>query len=113
MAIYRDQVSRITLPMIRAQMKPTRFREAKSIRLEKFGFEADVRLVRVASPTSFGGERVFFVCPRVGCGSRANVLAVAMFVGWGCTKCLRWRGRNRRRVDVASLQPWPTERDGV
>jgi len=50
MAIYRDQVSRITLPMIRAQMKPTRFREAKSIRLEKFGFEAEVKLLRVASP---------------------------------------------------------------
>lgn len=108
MAIYRDQVSRITLPMIRALMKPTRFSEAKSIRLEKFGFEAEVQLVRVASPTSFGGERVFFICPRMGCGALANVLGCVMWYGWGCTRCTRWRGRNRRRIVTSPPLPWPT-----
>jgi hypothetical protein len=108
MAIYRDQVSRVTLPMIRAQMKPARFREAKSIRLEKFGFEAEVQLVRVVSPTCFGGERVFFVCPRMGCGALVNVLGCIMWYGWGCTRCTCWRGRNRRRIVTLPPLPWPT-----
>ncbi len=99
MAIYRDQVERVTLPMVRAQMKPTRFREAQSIRLEKYNFQVLVQLARVPNPTCYGGERVFFVCPRIGCAALVNVLAVAMWVGWGCTKCLRWRGRNRRRIN--------------
>jgi hypothetical protein len=99
MAIYRDQVTRITLPMVRAWMRPAVFRQAPSVRLEKFGFAVDVKLERVASSTSYGGERVFFVCPRPSCGARVNVLGCAM-VGWGCTRCLHWRGRNRRRIDM-------------
>ena len=108
MAFYRDTFTRIGLPMIRASMKPARFREAKSILLEKFGFEVEVQLARVPSPTSFGGERVFFVCPRMGCGALVNVVGCAMWIGWGCTKCLSWRGRNRRRIVTSSLLPWPT-----
>jgi hypothetical protein len=103
MAFYRDTFTRISLPMVRAQMKPARFREAKLVRLEKYGFEVEVQLTRVPSPTSFGRERVFFVCPRLGCSSLVNVVGCAMWIGWGCTKCLRWRGRNRRRVGIVPL----------
>ncbi len=109
MPFYRDQFTRITLPMIRAQMRPARFREAKSVWLEKFGFEVEVQLARVPSPTSHGGERVFFVCPRVGCGALVNVVGCAMWIGWGCTRCLRWRGRNRRRIVTPPPLPWPAE----
>lgn len=98
MAIHRDQVTRVTLPMVRAWMRPAGFRQAPSVRLEKFGFSVDVKLKRVPSPTCHGGERVFFVCPRLGCSSLVNVVGCAMWIGWGCTKCLRWRGRNRRRT---------------
>ncbi len=108
MAFYRDTFTRISLPMVRAQMKPTRFREAKSVRLEKFGFEVEVQLSRVKSSTSYGGERVFFICPRIGCGALVIVLGCASRVGWGCTRCLRWRGRNRRRIVTLPPLPWPT-----
>ncbi|WNG48866.1 hypothetical protein F0U60_35705 [Archangium minus] len=54
MAIYRDQVERVTLPMSRASLKPARFRVAQSVRLERFGFVVDVKLARVPSPTSYG-----------------------------------------------------------
>lgn len=109
MALYRDTFTRITLPMIRASMKPARFRKTKSVWLERFGFEVEVQLARVPSPTSFGGERVFFVCPRMRCGSLVNVVGCAMWIGWGCTKCLRWRGRNRRRIVTSPPWPWPME----
>jgi hypothetical protein len=109
MAFYRDTFSRISLPMVRAQMKPARFRETRSIRLEKFGFTVEVNLARVPSPTSYGGERVFFKCPRLSCGSLVNVLGCTMWVGWGCTRCLRWRGRNRRRIVTSPPLPWTAE----
>ena len=103
MAIYIDQVTRVTLPLVKAWMKPAGFRQAHSVRLEKFGFLVDVQLERMPSPTCHGGERVFFVCPRVGCGARVNTVGVLMWVGWGCSKCLRWRGRNRRRITMTTL----------
>lgn len=109
MAFYRDQFARVSLPLVRTLLKPARFREAKSIRLEKFGFEVEVMLARVPSPTSYGGERVFFQCPRLSCGSLVNVVGCAMWLGWGCTKCLRWRGRNRRRIVTSPALQWPTE----
>lgn len=108
MAFYRDQFARVSLPLVRTLLKPARFREAKSVRLEKFGFDVEVMLSRVPSPTSYGGERVFFQCPRLSCGSLVNVLGCASGVGWGCTKCLRWRGRNRRRIVTLPPLPWPT-----
>lgn len=103
MAIYRDQITRVTLPMVRAWMKPAGFRQAHSVRLEKFGFAVNVKLERVPSTTCHGGERVFFSCPRHGCGALVNVLGCAMWIGWGCSKCLRWRGRNRRRIEMATV----------
>jgi hypothetical protein len=103
MAIYRDQVTRVTLPMVRAWMRPAGFRQAPSVRLEKFGFAVDVTLERVANSTSYGGERVFFVCPRPSCGARVNVVGCAIWIGWGCSKCLRWRGRNRRWIELAPV----------
>jgi hypothetical protein len=102
MAFYRDQFARVSLTLVRSLLKPARFRGAKSVHLEKFGFEVNVNLARVPSSTSYGGERVFFVCPRPGCGSLVNVVGCAMWIGWGCAKCLRWRGRNRRRIAVPS-----------
>jgi hypothetical protein len=109
MPFYRDTFTRISLPMVRAQMKPARFRFAKSIRLEKYGFEVEVQLARVPGPTCHGGARVFFVCPRVGCGALVNVVGCAMWIGWGCTKCMRWRGRNRRHIVVSPPLPWATD----
>jgi hypothetical protein len=108
MAFYRDQFARISLTLVRSLLKPAQFRKATFVRLEKFGFEVDVKLARVPSPTSYGGERVFFQCPRPSCGSFVNVLGCASGVGWGCTKCLRWRGRNRRRIVTSPPFTWPT-----
>ena len=109
MAFYRDQFARVSLPLVRTLLKPARFREAKSVRLEKFGFQVEVQLARVPSPTSFGGERVFFVCPRMRCGALVNVVGCAMWIGWGCTKCLRWRGRNQRSIVTSPPLPGPAE----
>jgi len=106
---HRIELGRDKLPMVRAQKKPAQFREARSIRLEKFGFTVEVNLARVPSPTSYGGERVFFKCPRSSCGSLVNVLGCAMWVGWGCTRCLRWRGRNRLRIVTPPPLPWAAE----
>lgn len=108
MSIYRDQVTRVTLPHVKAWMRPARFREASSIRLEKFGFVVDVKLERVPNPTCHGGERVFFCCPRPSCGALVNVVGCAMWIGWGCSKCLRWRGRNKRRIELAHRGQRPT-----
>ena len=106
MAFYVDQVERLTLPMVRSLLRPKVFRSTSSFPVERFGFAVEVQLVRVPCPTSYGGQRVFLRCPR--CAALVNVLGVAAWVGWGCTKCLRWRGRNRRPIEVVPPLPWPT-----
>jgi hypothetical protein len=101
MAFYVDQVERLTLPLVRSLLRPKVFRSTTSFPVERFGFAVEVQLVRVPCPTSFGGHRVFLRCPR--CAGLVNVLGVAAWVGWGCSKCLRWRGRNKRRIEVAPV----------
>ena len=92
---YTDQLELITLPSLRAQCRsPSTFRTATAVRLTRTSFPpTDLSLVRVNSPTSFGGQRVFLKCPRADCGQLVNVIGFEPVAGFGCKRCLRWRRR--------------------
>ncbi len=100
MSFFRDTFVRIYLPMARAQLKGE-WKTAKGLRLECDGFVADVMLAHIPAPTAFGGEKTVFVCPR--CQGHVYVVGCAPHVGWGCPRCMRWRGRNRSRRALDSL----------
>lgn len=113
MPIYRDAIARVTLPMLRAQLRPKRFALTHALTLERFGFRAEVKLARVPAPTTFGkGKRVFLACPRLGCGALVNSIACAMWIGWGCRKCLRWRSRRNSNWAFADPMKATTARKG-
>lgn len=100
MSFFRDTFIRLHLPMARALLKGE-WKTAKGLRLECDGFVAEVMLAHIPAPTAFGGEKTVFVCPR--CQGHVYVVGCAPHVGWGCPRCMRWRGRNRRRVSPDSL----------
>lgn len=106
MAVYRDEVERISLPMVRARVAPRVFRTLQSVTLQHDGHEAVVALRRLPHHTAHGGIRTVFACPR--CGAAVFVVGCESQAGWGCSKCLRWRGRNR----LASTRPVSRRLDG-
>lgn len=103
MALYRDQVVRISLPAIRARFPPRVFATLKAVRLERCGVVADVELLRMPAPGLLSGWRSAMRCPR--CSRPAEVLGcipigygVGVEPGWACSSstCGGWRGRPRR-----------------
>jgi ribosomal protein L37AE/L43A len=105
MALYRDEVVRITLAQIRAQFAPRVFGRLSSVRLKHHGVVAEIEIV--AGPgTGSIARRPWLRCPS--CGRLVGVVA-ALDGGWGCRSCGRWRSRNRQRsgVDLATAA-WST-----
>jgi hypothetical protein len=94
-ALYRDRVARFSVRYLRSHFAPRIFKGLEFIAVEGIGDPVRVRLIRIPESSCFSGERVFLACPHPSCGNaRANVIG---YDGqrWGCTRCLRWRGRNR------------------
>jgi hypothetical protein len=96
LTVFRDMVTRVSLPQIRAMFPPRVFASLESVRLEGEGYVVDVRVVQVPGPTVRGGIRRWLQCPR--CHATTHVIGFAPNVGVGCRRCLGWR--ERRRVDV-------------
>lgn len=91
MALYRDEITIVTLPAVRAGIAPRVFRKLTAIKLT-FGERSEVvALARVAGHGCIG-KRVAFVCP---CGATACVLAFT-YVGLTCRKCTPWKSRGYR-----------------
>ena len=99
MALYRDEVVRLSLRAIRARFPPRVWASIKVVRIEYEGIVADVELVRMDAVGLPSGWRSAMRCPR--CRQRAEVLGCvqpgfAVGAGWwGCARCARWRGRPR------------------
>src|ERR1044071_589117 len=89
MAIYRDEISRITLPQIRAQFTPKDFAKRDHVALTRGPLTVVVKLIREVVPGAFDKPRVFLQCL---CGARVNVLAFG-YARIGCRKCMDWRTR--------------------
>lgn len=93
-ALYRDQVARYSLRYLRARFSPRTFKALRYITVEGIGKPVRVELVRAPERTCFSGDRVFLRCPHPDCkNDRANVIGHDG-ERWGCSRCLRWRGRN-------------------
>jgi hypothetical protein len=91
MPLYRDQVTRLTLRQIRASFSPRVFAQMNSVRLELGMWKADVAIVVVKAETCHGGKKRRLISPR--CQRVCDVVGCAPGKGWGCSQCLRWRGR--------------------
>lgn len=96
MALYRDEVARISLAAIRSQFRPAAFRKLKRVRVEVNGHAVVVKIVRQSAAGCHGGTRRWLECP--GCRALVNVIGFVSEHGCGCSFCLRWRGRNHVRL---------------
>lgn len=90
MTIYRDELSRITLPQIRAQFTPKDFAQRDHVTLTRGALTAIIKIVRECVPGGLKAPRVFLQCSS--CGARANVLAFG-YDRLGCRRCMDWRSR--------------------
>jgi hypothetical protein len=90
MALYRDEISRITLPQVRAQFTPKDFAQREHVTLTRGALTAVVKIVREIVPGGLKKPRVFLRCGS--CGARANVLAFG-YDRIGCRRCMDWRTR--------------------
>ena len=95
--LYRDEVARISLRRLAAEIPPRILRGKSQVRLAMGPHECEVEIV-IASGAGAVRQRRWFRCPR--CGALAGTVGVAYGI-WGCPKCLRWRSRRRRMPVVA------------
>lgn len=110
MALYRDQVLRLSLRAIRARFPPRVWSRMNTVHLEHQGVRAVVEIIRMSAPGLPSGWRSSMRCPR--CRHSAEVLGCVSpdcdgEPGWACPQCARWRGRPRR---IASETPVTGER---
>jgi hypothetical protein len=105
-ALYADQLAaRLSLAQLRVRFPPRIWRELREVEFEAVGYRCTVELLRVPSTSCHGGRRTFFRCPT--CRRQVGVMGCLAGVGWGCNakECLVWRGRPRRRIELASQKP--------
>jgi hypothetical protein len=98
MAVYRDEVVRVSLAQIRAQYAPRDFNRMTSVPLDCGGVMSEVAIVVVPASSCRGGRRRWIRCPR--CGRNTDVLGVVQGSGWSCARahCGGWRSRKSSRV---------------
>ena len=99
MALYRDEVVRVSIAQLRAQFMPRVFRALRSVELSHDGCSATAAIEIHGAPSCPGGARRWLKCPS--CGRRASVLGV-VDGAWRCPRCGGWRSRNRRATRHAS-----------
>jgi hypothetical protein len=92
MALYRDQVARVSLADVRQSMRPKVWRALSQVTLSHCGVTTTADVIVTPSSTAFSGSRRWFRCPS--CGRTAGVLGCVPGVGWRCAACGGWRGRN-------------------
>ena len=92
MAIYRDQVARISLADLRMRFKRKEFEAVKSVVLQHLGYAAEIHVVKKPAPTCRGGYRRYLQCPH--CNALVHVIGVVPGLGVACSACSGWRGRN-------------------
>lgn len=110
MALYRDQVVRLSLRTIRARFPPRIWARMTAVHLEHQGARVAVEIIRVAAPGLPSGWRSAMRCPR--CSVLVEVVGCVppncdSEPGWACPRCTKWRGRPRRVVAA----PPVTERE--
>ncbi len=99
MTIYREDVLRVGLRSIRAQFKPSVFKQLDHVIVEAAFNPVRVNLLREAFASCKGGMRTWLECP--GCKLRTGTIGFANGA-WGCNRCQKWHGRHN---------PW-TQRSG-
>ena len=113
MTLYRDQVLRMPLSVVRARFPPRIFRGLQRVRLEAGDASTDVELVRVPATGIPSGWATAMRCPA--CQRTTTVVGITR-VGvpaprWGCAVCLQWRGRARRTPSSFTNQEKNHEED--
>ena len=96
--LYRDEVAKISLRRLAAEIPPRVLRGKSQVRLAMGPHECEVEIVLVAGVGAVR-QRRWFRCPR--CGALAGTVGVGYDGVWGCARCLRWRSRRRRMPVVA------------
>lgn len=98
MALYRDQVVRVSTRMIRSQFAPRRWRSMTSVRVEHGGITSDVHLIEQPNANLKGARtRKMLECPR--CRRPVHVIGLVvegerLGEAWGCRACCGgWRSR--------------------
>lgn len=94
MALYSDQVTRVSFKQIRGRFWPRDLDARQEVELEHDGVKAIVRIVRVPANGAKGGYVRAFECPA--CSSIVRVVGVLAERGWGCRRCFVWRARTKR-----------------
>jgi hypothetical protein len=98
--LYADEVTRVTLPMIRSQFSPRRFDALDAVTVELGGVSAEVRLLRTPAPGCLSSPRVYLVCP---CERLVSVLGFG-YGRVGCRRCIPWRWREERVARLAAAK---------
>jgi hypothetical protein len=99
MPLYRDQVPRVTLAVLRARFSRRAFAMLKTVRLEHNGYVAEVTLIKLDEPGLPSGWRTWMQCAR--CSRPAEVIGCipagfGVEPGFACRRCGGWRGRTQR-----------------
>ena len=104
MALYREEVARVTLRQVRNQFSPRLFNYLSRVKLRHGTVSCDVVVEKLPGAGCFGGQRRWFRCPR--CAARTVVIGFA-YDGPGCRACIGWRGRNRLRLGKGPVAAAP------
>jgi hypothetical protein len=90
--LYAEQLTRVSLPQLRAAMTPRVYRACTKLVLETQGFRYELQLKQFPEPSVHGGQRRWLLCP---CGSKTTTLALQQGAV-GCRRCMRWRSWSRK-----------------
>lgn len=93
MALYADQIPRLSLAQLRAQYAPRRFKKLSAIELRVGDVATVLKLVTTKGDGCVRGERRWIECHT--CRRHVNVVGYAPGFSWSCRRCLGWRARNR------------------
>lgn len=98
MALYADQLPRVSLAQLRAQFKPRRFKTITSVTLQIDGMATEVKIVTAPGDGCVGVARQWIECHT--CKRRVNTVGWVLGFAWSCRRCLGWRARNRARGPI-------------
>jgi hypothetical protein len=94
---FTDEVARFSVADFRRAVGPA-WRAMNAVTVTIAGETTVIQLRNDECPTAFGHRKRWLVCR---CGRRAMVLGVVPGRGLRCRTCGRWKGRDRRGIDVS------------